>query len=95
MPVRLAHPSIFLGELAMKNLVILLAAIAVAATSANASITCRKPNGQFAKASECPGKAAAAADVATNANTKKDKTGRCHWTTSAGKHKAGQLVKCP
>ena len=77
------------------KLLLALAGIALIAGTADAGkITCRRPNGQIAKASECAGKSVAD-DVVTAANTKKDATGRCHWTTTAGKHKAGQLVKCP
>lgn len=79
----------------MNRLLLTLIAAAVVGTSGNAAITCRKANGQIAKASECAGKASAGSDAPTPANTKKDKTGRCHWTTTAGTHKAGQLVKCP
>lgn len=85
----------------MKKLLLAFTTLALVGSVADAGkITCRRANGQIAKASECPPKKAGATapggpDVATAANTKKDKTGRCHWTTTAGKHKAGQLVKCP
>jgi len=83
------------------KLLIAMTTVAVAASPVFAgNITCRKPNGQIAKASECAGKPAAvpmtAAEVPTVSNTKKDATGgRCRWTTKTDKHKAGQFVKCP
>jgi len=84
----------------MKKLIIALTVVSFAVAPAMAD-KCRDP--KTGRAAKCgtPGavsfsaKAGASADVATAGNTKKDKTGRCHWTATAGTHKAGQLVKCP
>ena len=85
----------------MKKLLIACTTLALVGTVADAGkIACRRANGQIAKASECAPKNAGATapggdETPKAATTKKDKTGRCHWTTTTKKHKAGQLVKCP
>jgi len=82
----------------MKTLLIAVATIALVAVPSAGKNMCRDAKGHFAKASECAGKAAPAAasdETPTAANTKKDKTGRCRWTTTTKQHKAGQFAKCP
>jgi len=82
----------------MKKLIIALTAVSFAVAPAMAD-KCRNPKtGRAAKCSTpgaVPFSGKADADTPTATNTKKDKNGSCHWTTTAGKHKAGQMASCP
>jgi hypothetical protein len=82
----------------MKKLIIALTAVSFAVAPAMAD-KCRDPKTGRAAKCNTPGavpfSAKADADTATAANTKKDNKGRCHWTNTAGKHKAGQIATCP
>ena len=84
-------------ETSMKKMIIALTAVTeVAAPTLAGTITCRRPNGQIAKKSECPpsGKAVAAAGGQISAP---DAKGKCHVVVPApgSKQKKGQFASCP